>query len=241
MTLPVQVRAVGFDLDDTLLDHTSSAQAGIRAWLGQRGIAGSEDLDEVWIAVEHEFYGQHKAGLIDFAEQRRRRIAAIMRHVGIDAVPDDTATLDALFLDYLTVYAQSWAVFDDVVGSLKRLRDAGFALGLLTNGNRAQQEDKLRRIGLFDAFDVVLCMNDVPEAKPSPLAFGALADALGVPSESVVYVGDHLDYDVAGAIGAGMRAVWLDRQGSAARDDVPAAATRIETLDELSSLLAYWR
>lgn len=234
----VPIRAVGFDLDDTLLDHTSSAQAGIRAWLGQRGIAGGDDIDEVWIAIEHEFYGQHKAGLIDFGEQRRRRIAAIMRHVGIDAVPDDAATLDALFLDYLAVYAESWRAFDDVLGSLKRLRDTGLALGVLTNGNREQQEDKLRRVGLSDAFDVVLCMNDVPEAKPSPLAFGALADRLGVPAESVVYVGDHLDYDVAGAIGAGMRAVWLDRQGGTALDDVPAAATRIESLTDLLSLLA---
>lgn len=232
------ILAVGFDLDDTLLDHTSSAQAGIRSWLERRGIACDDAVADVWMEIEHEYYRQHKAGLIDFFEQRRRRIAAVMRHVGIESVPDDDGVLDALFLDYLAVYAEGWRVFDDVSDTIKRLRDGGFGVGLLTNSNRAQQEDKLRRIGLFDAFDVVLCMNDVPAPKPSPLAFAALADALGVSSASVVYVGDHLGYDVIGATEAGMRAVWLDRGGVASRSGLPATAVRIESLADLMPLLA---
>jgi putative hydrolase of the HAD superfamily len=51
-------------------------------------------------------------------------------------------------------------------------------------------------------------------AKPDPAIFRIALDALGVPaSDTVLYVGDSLRYDVAGAIAAGLQPVHFDPYG----------------------------
>ena len=52
--------------------------------------------------------------------------------------------------------------------------------------------------------------SEVPWTKPSPLAFGAAMDAVGVSDPAAcVYVGDRLFDDVWGAHNAGMRAIHV--------------------------------
>ena len=60
--------------------------------------------------------------------------------------------------------------------------------------------------------------------------------ALGVPREQVWYVGDNPLGDVAGALAAGLRAVWFDWEGLTYPQDVPPPTLRIGSLRELEAV-----
>ena len=73
--------------------------------------------------------------------------------------------------------------------------------------------------------------------KPDAAAFAALARALAVQPGDVAYVGDNPRADIAAAIAAGMRGIWLDAEGAAYPPELPAPTAVIHSLTELLTLL----
>lgn len=131
--------------------------------------------------------------------------------------------------------AESLVVPDpDATPALDALARAGVALAVLSNGWNPLQHAKARRAGFAGT---VLASGDLGVQKPDPRAFEALARALGLPPARCFYVGDDPLADVAGALQAGFRAVWLDNEGKTYPPDVPAPTHVIRTLRELPALL----
>lgn len=223
-------RAILFDLDDTLVDHRGAAERGLRAWLAGLELDDSlEALMERWFVLEVRHYERAQRGEISYQEQRRARIREFLPSWDLadDAVADDT------FADFLGCYQAAWRAHHDAGATLRRTLEAGLAVGILTNGEQAIQESKLQRTGL-SSYDVpVLASSSLPAAKPDPRAFHAACAKLGVAPEETVMVGDSLRHDVRGAIGAGLRAVLLDRSGRYDGRVLPGA-TRITRLRDLA-------
>ncbi len=67
------------------------------------------------------------------------------------------------------------------------------------------------------SFPLVLSSESTRVYKPHRAVFEALAEALKLPLESILYVGDSRFADIAGAKNAGMLAAWVNRKGAAAR------------------------
>lgn len=101
-------------------------------------------------------------------------------------------------------------VYDDVPPALERLRAAGLALAVVSNWDLSL-ERCLSAFGLREPFACVAASMVEGVAKPAPRLFRIALDALGVPPEASLHVGDDPIADVEGARRAGMRAVWLDR------------------------------
>ncbi len=70
--------------------------------------------------------------------------------------------------------------------------------------------------------------------KPDAEIFRRAAARLGVACQNCIYVGDHPVNDIQGALGAGMRAVYINAYGS---DVHPEDAPEIGNLNELLELL----
>lgn len=87
--------------------------------------------------------------------------------------------------------------------------DSDYRLGVVTNGGRAMQSTKLETLDVADRFETVVYAGDDPAPKPSTAPFEMALDALGVPAERAVHVGNSLEADVQGAHAAGLRAAWL--------------------------------
>ncbi len=132
-----------------------------------------------------------------------------------------------MFGHYLAAYTSAWQAYDDAVPTLERVRDAGLAVAVLTNGDKAQQTAKLRATGLLDLCGPVLASSALPAAKPSRVAYDAVCDVLGLSPAQLLMVGDNLEVDVLGARAAGFRAVHLDRSR-------PTGPDSIETLHDLT-------
>ncbi|GAA1524500.1 hypothetical protein GCM10009788_30350 [Nocardioides humi] len=110
---------------------------------------------------------------------------------------------------------------------------------------RAWHRGFFERDGVLDLIDGDVYTSEVPWTKPSPQAFRAAMDAVGVADPAAcVYVGDRLFDDVWGAHGAGMRAIHVphstipaDQHGHT--EGRPDAVAR--RLADLPELLAPWR
>ncbi|MFD2796783.1 HAD family hydrolase [Promicromonospora vindobonensis] len=218
------LKVVLFDLDDTLVDQEGASRAALLGWLPELGL-DLDDLDELvtaWGIIAEDAYGRYQRREITFAGQRRVRVREFL---GADATDDEA---DELFTGYLTRYERAWTAFDDAVPALRRVRDAGLVVALLTNGDAAHQRLKLDRTGLAEHLDVVVASDDLPAGKPDPRAYAAACEILGVAPGDVLMVGNDVEKDYQGPLDAGLGAVLLDRH-----DRYPEVERRIRTLDEL--------
>lgn len=220
-----RLRAVIFDLDDTLVDQTSAARAASVEWGRTHGLVGSdEEIAVRWSTIATPHYRRYQLRELTFAEQRRARAREFLPH--LDLAADGAA--DEVFRGYLDLYEAGWTCFPDAVPALRRVREAGLLAAVLTNGEHAHQRLKLDLVGLDREVDAMFSSDQFAQGKPDPRAFLGTCSALGVePGESLM-VGDSVIHDLQGGLGAGLDAVLLDRHG-----DHPGLAPRIRSLAEL--------
>lgn len=219
------MRAVIFDLDDTLIDQSSAARAASIGWGRGHGLGGSdEELATSWSTIATPHYRRYQRREVTFAEQRRARVREFLPH--LDLAGDEAA--DDAFGGYLELYEAGWTCYPDAVPALRRVREAGLLAAILTNGEHAHQRLKLELMGLTDEVDEMFTSDQFPLGKPDPAPFLGTCSALGIEPGEALMVGDSLVADVEGALGAGLDAVLLDRH-----DAHPAVSPRIRSLEEL--------
>lgn len=229
------IRAVLFDVDDTLVDYSGAERTGITRYLRDLGVPDDLVPDGVshwhWL-VEHHF-ARYLSGELAFQDHRRERVRDMLRWLE-RPVPRDPAALDAWFAGYQQRYEGALAPFPDVVACLDRL--SGVPLGVVTNNDTGYQRTKLARLGLIDRFTCVIGTELGGARKPDPAIFLAACEALGVPASATAYVGDRLDHDARGATDAGLYGVWLSRSG---RPVTEPGVPYITTLAALPGLLGF--
>lgn len=230
------IRAVGFDLDDTLLDHRGAASTAIAALLRQQGwvYQDAAELGLEWQRLEQLHFAEYIAGKLTIVQQRRARMRDFLAVVEVEA---EESELDDLFREFLSHYARSWVAFPDVLPTLDTLHRSGFRLAILTSGQQEQQEAKLASLGLLHMFDAVLAIGTLSVPKPDARAFVELSSALACAPHEVVYVGDDPHWDAIAATKAGLRGVWLNREG---REGPEGIGTEVRTLDSLVPAIHEW-
>lgn len=227
------LRLVLLDLDDTLVDHRGAVADGIAAHLAARGLLDASDPAAVaeavalWVALEEEHYHRYLAGELDYQGQRRARVRGFLRARGsadAEALAQDDAATDAWFGGYLAGYEASWRALPGAHEALDEIarRHPGVAFGIVTNGERSQQEPKIAAAGLTDRLSPVVCSGDLGFTKPDPRIFLLACREAGVDPSQAVMVGDRLRTDALGAADAGLAGgIWLDPDagsGDPARD-----------------------
>ncbi|ADB59705.1 HAD-superfamily hydrolase, subfamily IA, variant 3 [Haloterrigena turkmenica DSM 5511] len=119
--------------------------------------------------------------------------------------------------------------------ALERARDLG-PVGLITNGGRPTQTQKLEALGIADAFDVSVFTE--PSAgifpKPDAAPFEYALEELDVAPDAAIHVGDSIRADVAGANAMGLDSAWVDPGHDDSSGD--RGAREHEPTYELSSL-----
>ncbi|MET8569043.1 HAD family hydrolase [Streptomyces sp. NPDC004783] len=229
------IRAVVWDVDDTLFDYTTADREGMRAHLAAEGLldgyGSAEEALARWREITDRQWARFAAGEVDFVTQRRDRT-----RVFLDRPELTDAEADDWFLRYVTHYEAAWSLFPDVLPVLDALA-AGHRHAVLSNSSLTVQDRKLRVLGLHDRFEVILCAAELGVSKPAAGAFLAACDALCLPPHQVAYVGDHPEIDGRGAADAGLLSVWIDRGTARAAVDPPAGPRRIASLSELPAIL----
>ena len=195
-----------FDLDDTLLDHSSAEGLAAKAFgerYRQRLPQRSIPFMERWRRLSDQHMKRFLSGEVTFQAQRRHRIRELF-----DQTFNDNEC-DAYFQEYLDCYEANWRLFDDVLPCLNAL--SHLRLGIITNGASTQQQEKLRRTGILNYFTTVITAEDAKAAKPSAVIFEQACQASGASANACWHVGDHLEKDALGASAVGMNGIWLNR------------------------------
>ncbi|HKV31919.1 MAG TPA: HAD-IA family hydrolase [Candidatus Dormibacteraeota bacterium] len=124
----------------------------------------------------------------------------------------------------------------EVLTALKPLYRLGVISNTVGSGD-AELADVLERAGIRRLIDALVTSRDFGAAKPDPAIYAEGARRLGVSLDQTLMVGDRLDTDVAGALNAGIPAVWLRHPGAVA---IPGIAPThvIEGLAELPPWIA---
>jgi HAD superfamily hydrolase (TIGR01549 family) len=100
-------------------------------------------------------------------------------------------------------------VREGTVEALQQLRQSGYRLGVISNSD-GRIEALLQSVGLAGYFDFIIDSHVVGIEKPDPRIFRLGCERAGAAPEEVIYVGDIYEIDIAGARGAGLRAILID-------------------------------
>ena len=127
--------------------------------------------------------------------------------------------------------------FPDSVPALKRLRETGYTVGIITNLRR-DLDELCQRSGLTPFLDFAVGSQEVGIEKPHPAIFQAALDRANVAPRECLHVGDQIRSDVLGAQGVGMMAVLVDRSGFGANGvDCPTISSLSELGDFMDSIV----
>ena len=203
------VKAVVFDMDDTLLNWRAAEQGAIGQLavlhFAAHGIPESR-VREAYGAVMAENFAAWKSRREWLYIQDRLRI--LVDRLGAA----DRLEVDALVATFSREAAARLAFLEGAEQALRAARQAGRKTALLTNGRSEVQRPKVFAFGLHTEVDFVGITGELGAWKPEPAAFRLVLDKLGVRPEHALMVGDNEDFDIAPAKALGMQTAWIDAQ-----------------------------
>jgi len=211
------LRAVAFDLDNTLCYYALSVEEVFSEALRRAGIPPETLGDLTGAATRYAgLWGEVQETLESTAQIRLHIIERLLA----ERRSDDPAVAASLSDAYGAVREETGVRLYDGVRELLDDLKGRYTLGLLTNGPSDMQWEKIRSLGFGDTFDAIVVAGDIGVFKPDRLAFQSLLDRLGVRASESLFVGDTYGMDIIGAHEAGMRTVMIRRDPLPALGDV---------------------
>lgn len=232
------VKAVLFDLDGTLRHSNPNGFDSFVGFLAELGhplsheqvIAGHRWVHYYW-SISPELLADMRELGENTPEFWRRHTERQLRAVGMDGDNDDLITrIGQLFEER---YRPTHHVPPDVAPTLRRMRERGYTVGLVSN-RRDPLAALCSELGLDSHFDFTLSAGEAASYKPDPGIFLKAVALAGCAPEAAAYVGDNYYADVVGARAAGLMPVLIDPMGLFPE----AGCATIRSLSELESVLA---
>lgn len=148
-------------------------------------------------------------------------------------VTDATLALE-LGKTYLRERRKRIIAYNDVVPILDYFKQS-HGLGLLTNGAPDLQRRKIESSGLSDFFDEVIIAGEVGLGKPDVRIFELILSRLKVSPDAAVMIGNSLESDLKPAQTMGMKSVWINRAREW-HDDAIVPDFEVSSLMELKDI-----
>lgn len=226
--LAATVKAVVFDLDDTLYPEIEYVWSGFRV-VAARLAGGDGDAGAVFDLLRAAF------------EQgpRDRVFDTVLEQLGREADEQIVAELVGVY----RCHRPALRLEPAVAGLLGQLRSR-YRLGIITDGYLPAQRLKVEALQLQDAFEKIIYTEELGREfwKPSVRSFEMMAEALGCAGGQCVYVADNPRKDFVAPNRLGWATVQVKRPERVVREvSIPSggeAQFTIESVGELAMLLA---
>lgn len=203
------IKAVIFDLDNTLLDFVKMKQLAVRSALTAMEEAGLDiDTEKSYLRIfeMYEDGGWENQQIFD------------------EFLIETTGEVDARYLAagivaYRRAREASLMVYPNVNETLKSLGNMGLKLAVVSDAPKREAWMRIYYLNLDHMFNIVLTIDDTGARKPSPKPFQMALDKLEVTPSEALMVGDWPERDVEGAKHLGIRSVYARYGDTNATDD----------------------
>jgi putative hydrolase of the HAD superfamily len=192
------IKAIIFDLDNTLTDFVKMKGAAIEAAIDGMADAG--------LAVSREVLREHIWRVYDEHGIEYQQVFDVALERAAGAV--DPRAWAAGIVAYRRARESTLVLYPHVQYTLLGLIKRGIALAVVSDGPRAQAWLRLASLQLHNLFDVVVTYEDTLTRKPSPEPFKKTLERLGVEADEAIMVGDWAERDVVGAAQVGIRTAF---------------------------------
>ena len=227
-----QIRGLLLDSGDTLVTPKGGSwfpHPNFRRILAEHGIKGLawERLDQA--LQEGGEYLDNNHHVLTEGEERaqfKRYYEILLRSLGLADPPNElTKELGDVSVDDIRIEP-----FPETRRMLGRFRHRGLRLGILSNA-WPSLEDKYRRLGLREFFEVFIISSQIGCCKPDERIFRAALDGMMLPPETIAFVDDYPPYV--------QKAADLHMQGIViARDNAGCLDSNLECVENLEQLEA---
>jgi putative hydrolase of the HAD superfamily len=185
------VRAVIFDMDNTLLEFVEAQIEACRCVVKHLGCGREMEL------IDYFLRGIHGV-------EAHENIADYMRDKGVYG--------EGRFRECCRIYDEvklrSIEPYPGVRETLETLRGRGLKLAVVTDAHNGNATARLRKTGLLHLLDIVVSADMAGRKKPNPDSIKLALKKLGVKAEEAVLVGDSLRRDIAAGKQLGMLTVY---------------------------------
>jgi putative hydrolase of the HAD superfamily len=193
------IKAVLFDLDDTLTDRMASLSKYAAlfhrefAWL--LGTVTVREIESTFVALDAQGY-----------RPRDEVYAGIVEQLAWAHAPDTSEIRD----HWHTWFPQATVARSGLQETLAALAAASLRLGVVTNGSVLTQSAKIAQLGIGHYFVTVVISEATHCKKPGTRIFQHALEEIERLAGETLFVGDHPMNDVLGSVEAGLVPVWLE-------------------------------
>ena len=192
------IKAIIFDLDNTLLDFMKMKSVSINAAVNGMINAGmtinkAESIDEIYSIYDTKGY-EHQEVFNEFIVNTLGEI--------------NFKFLAAAIVEYKKAKEKSLNLYDDVFPTLNKLLDMGLRLGIVSDAPSREAWIRLYTLMLHNKFEHVVTFNDTGFHKPAKEPFLKISETLNLNLSECMMVGDWPDRDIEGAKQVGMKTAF---------------------------------
>lgn len=188
------IKAIGFDLDGTLIFSSTNRQSILDQTTKEVGVSRIS---------RGEYINAH----------RERGVHDTRSPIFESLICEDEADPERLATVYRNLINKSIVPLESINKTIQELKE-DYEIGLLTNGPSVAQQEKLEVLGWTDLFDAIQIGGDLGIGKPDIRAFQSLLKALEREPSETIFVGDEIETDIIGASNAGMHVLQVVYDGS---------------------------
>ncbi len=192
------IRAIIFDLDNTLLDFVKMKQFAVKASIRAMNEAGLNVDEESGYKDVMELYmttgWENQLVFDDYLKQTTGEVSNKILAAGVVA--------------YRRAREATLLVYPNVNKTLIELLKAQIRLAVVSDAPSREAWMRLYYLNLHHVFDPVLTFDDTGARKPSPKPFKLALDRMNVGPDEALMIGDWPDRDVVGAKQIGMKTIF---------------------------------
>ena len=221
------IRAVFFDMDDTLYDTSGFAAIARRAAVKSMVHNGLK-------CTEDEGYGHLMKIIKEKGSNYDKHFNILVEQ--INGEEDPLIIVNGIITYHNTKFAML-KLEPESFSILLYLKSQGYKVGLITNGKELKQWEKLVRLGVYPFFDDVVTSEAVGVEKPDAEIFNIAMERLGVTAGTSLMIGNNFDADILGACNAGMQSMLINSKLTGGQKDLLEEMDCTHDVRELTSLI----
>jgi putative hydrolase of the HAD superfamily len=217
------IKAILFDLDNTILDRTSTFNNFTNSFL-------KSYFDH--FEMKQEIFNRIIYLDQDGYKDKQELFSELLEELPWKLKPLKTELLDF----YSTEYVKNAVLMEHAREIVQHLRKK-YKTGLITNGKTVIQYGKIDQLEIRSDFDLIIVSEEAGIKKPDPKIFELALRKLELSPEQCIFIGDHPVNDIEGAAKIGMKTIWM-KVNQPWKDGLTAKPLHsIERLNELYELI----